>query len=571
MAQPSALRSTAPLEMPQGDLSSVDPQDTTYFSGCKGLNFTQPSGTLDPTWLTDCANFRFDYGFLVTRHGFVLKGGITAAAPTEIMKVLDFTYSTTDSVLLRFCLDRVQFWDGTYWSDAGGTYTLTGTNTDQFTFTAFNNLLIFSNGVDGLFYYDPTRNSVIKITGGPACKHLTTFNGRVVASNIVAVNPLPYRIQWSVKDDYSDWTGLGSGFEDLLSTPGGSIDEQIGVYPITDYAALAVRSNSIWQMTETGDLDAPFRFERLYAGLGSKWRDSIVAVPGGIVGFFNDDIYLVSEQALQKIGTPIGRALRYRQSTSVQVYALYGPTMKTYSFVEYDPALPYSPYAPYIYQYSFIDNGWTRDTHPAPNPKSLSVTLGSTRALSIATSPGLIVDAGTDSIISEVDPIGDSELNSLVVADASHVWYEDSESWVDQLNDGTLFTPEKRLTSGLLSPASRMNYPQVRINYRLHKTHVNGFQIAYESDTDINNCFVEIVDGDLVNVETVTAIVPLTGSQPDENVQNLGVRIVTGPLKAVGHNKKLQLRITDNTNYFKLVALILGLMDGAEAGFGSFQ
>lgn len=555
MAKSVVSRSMMPMNGPQSGDTFVVPQSMTYFSQSKGLNFTQPSGTLDSTWLTDCLNFRYELGYFVARHGFMLKGDIVTASTSPIMRVVDFVYNDQQSALIRFLTTKVQFWDGSSWVDASGTYTLTGTTDDDFTYTSYNNLLLFSNGVDGMFSYDPTTNSVKKIVGAPACQHLTTFNGRVIASSVFNVSSMPYRVQWSVKNDYTDWVGIGSGFEDLLSTPGGEIDGVTGVYPQTDYTALMVRERSTWQMTETGDVDAPFRFERLYAGLGSTWRDSIVVVPGAIVGFFNDDIYMISDRDIQKIGTPIARALKYRNGTA-KVYGTYVRLTREYVFVQYDPN---SNFAPYIYHWSFLDSGWTRDDFPAPNPRSLSVTSGIKRSLTIATSTGTIADAGTATIISEVDTVDIDELNSIIVADENRIWYEDAGAFTDQAVDGTFYTYEKRLTSGLLMLASMLN-----------KVHVNGVQLVYESDTDVD-CDIIVTDGDGLNQDDTTVPMTLTGSKSTEDVQGYGMHVATSPLRAVGHNKKVKFSSMDNTNYLKIVALVLSLTEGAEAGFGSFQ
>jgi hypothetical protein len=211
---------------------------------------------------------------------------------------------------------------------------------------------LMSNGVDGIWEYDPNAGSFQQIKGAPSAKQLSTFSGRVLASGAEGI---PTRIQWSVKKNSHDWTGIGSGFEDLLDTPGGQIDQQAGVWPLSEGLALIVRSNSIWQMTETGVVDVPFRFSRLYDNLGTRSPRSVDSFPGGIFLYGTDDIYKIDDRSITPIGTRIKDQIQLEAPDMAAIHGIYSPKTKEY-------LLAAGPST--IYRYSLQDDGWSRSVYP---------------------------------------------------------------------------------------------------------------------------------------------------------------------------------------------------------------
>jgi hypothetical protein len=173
----------------------------------------------------------------------------------------------------------------------------------------------------------------------------------VVAS---AIPGLEFRTQWSVKNNSHDWDGEGSGFEDLLSTPGGQIDQVMGVWPVSDSISMMVRSGSIWQVTQTGDPEAPFRFERLFDNIGSRSRHSVDVVPGGIVLLATDDVYFISDRQIQPIGQMIKDTLFNEITDLSTVRGVFRPKTADYWLAIGDV----------VYRYSFVDKGWSRSKYP---------------------------------------------------------------------------------------------------------------------------------------------------------------------------------------------------------------
>ena len=214
-------------------------------------------------------------GRFQTRNGFQTLNG--SGTPNNLIHTEPFKASDGTQYLIRWTTTGVQY--GT----TGGFSNLTGPalSLSLSTFistTVWGSYLLFTDETSGVYKIDVSAGTYALITGSPICKHITTFGGRVVASNI---SGSPSRIQWTVKNDSDDWSGIGSGFEDLASGPGGSSDIQHGVFPLNDTDAMIVRAGTIWMMGLTGVVTAPFQFRFLYVQKIDA-RKSISASPYGL-------------------------------------------------------------------------------------------------------------------------------------------------------------------------------------------------------------------------------------------------------------------------------------------------
>jgi hypothetical protein len=258
------------------------------------------------------------------------------------MAVVNFVTGNGIGFILRFLTTHLERWSGSSWGIVGNAL-FTGGTTNYFTYTAF------SNGVDGLYEYAPMDGSLTLIEGGPSALHLSTFGGRVLASG---PDGELGTLQWSAKNDSRDWTGIGSGQEPLLSTPGGKVDALMGVWPVTDDFALMVRSGSIWQMSQTGDPDAPYRFGRLHANVGSRSRHSIDSIPGGIIMLGIDDIWIVTDSEISPIGQLVRDRIFLENDDVTQACGRYRPDTKEYWLIGSNTDI--------VYRWSFEDKGWTR-------------------------------------------------------------------------------------------------------------------------------------------------------------------------------------------------------------------
>ena len=325
---------------------AVEPR--TLWSPPQGVDYLNRHNRIDAQHTFDMLNMYLDRGVSRSRHG-TDQIGIEADDP--VMGVVNFVTGSGIGFLVRFTTTHLQLWDGTTWNDVPGA-TFTGETTDFFTYTAWNDTLLFSNNKDGLMEYKPLIGALEVIAGGPNAKHLTTFADRVVAG---AADGLEYRTRWTVAKNSHDWEGTGSGFEDLLSTPGGQVDQVMGTFPVSDTTALMVRTGSIYQVTRTGDPDAPFRFEILYANLGSLSRHSIDVIPGGIIFFGLDDVYILTGTEIQAIGQLVKDRQADEATDLKLIRGVFRPKLKEYWL---------SLGADRLYRYSFQDKGWTPHRYP---------------------------------------------------------------------------------------------------------------------------------------------------------------------------------------------------------------
>jgi hypothetical protein len=343
----------------QRDVSFMIPQIKTdqpglvveprpLWSPPQGVDYLNRHNRIDAQHAFDVLNMYLDRGVMRSRHGTTQVGD---AAADPVMGVVNFVTGSGIGFLLRFTTTALQLWDGATWNDVPGV-TFTGGTSDFFTYTAWNDTLLFSNNKDGLIEYKPLTGALSVIPDGPNAKHLTTFADRVVAG---VADGLEYRTRWSVAKNSHDWTGTGSGFEDLLSTPGGQVDQVMGTFPVSDTTALMVRTGSIYQVTRTGDPDAPFRFEILYSNLGSRSRHSIDTIPGGIIFFGTDDVYILTGTEIQAIGQLV-KDRQFSETVDLQlVRGVFRPKLKEYWL---------SLGADRLYRYSFQDKGWTPHRYP---------------------------------------------------------------------------------------------------------------------------------------------------------------------------------------------------------------
>ena len=259
-----------------------------------GMNTVAPATRMPPGFSRLVRNMVFREGAYETREGTFTIG---EASTTQQKGVFFAVFSSGTTQIYRFLNDKVQKFEG-IWSDSSGDpYTADGlTHVSR---TGWGDGAIIS-GQDGLYNLAFVGSGIVTaIADTPTgVIHLTTFNRRVIASTDT-------RIQWSVNGNSEDWTGLGSGYEDLRSTPGGVQDRQTAVVPITDGIALVIRSNSIWQMQPTGNFDAPFSFTMLYSRIGSKYPKTVVGIPQGAIAANDQSIWLLTLSGFEDIGAPI--------------------------------------------------------------------------------------------------------------------------------------------------------------------------------------------------------------------------------------------------------------------------
>jgi len=175
------------------------------------------------------------------------------------------------------------------------------------------------------------------VSAAPVCKYITAFGDRLLAAYIY--NPtdgvLPFGLQWCINSDPTDWTGVGSGSENLIQSPADTGDEITGVFGFSNIAVI-FRERSIWHVTRQPFALAPFRFDAVITNQGCDMPWSIARVSdeqGRTTGFIYGD---KRTNGLFSY-TPGARPVRLQGSVNINDILFTGLTDPTEVIGAYDP------------------------------------------------------------------------------------------------------------------------------------------------------------------------------------------------------------------------------------------
>lgn len=409
-----------------------EPQPVGYFLDPKGEVYNFPLSSYGQTLSPLVNNLRIDplTNRYRTRDGTEIFG---TAASTYVVGLAIFTTVQGNDYPIRVTTTGVSIWSGGTWVALSGPV-LALNNWDYIEFSVWGTKMMFTDGVSGLYLIDLTANTYALISTAPIGLHLTTFNGRVILSYIVkdtaangASGTQSTRIRWCVKNDNIDWDGEGSGYEDLLSAPGGVVDIQHAVIPMTDADAFVIRSSSIWIMSTTGFFDTPFAFVQRF-NQGTDAPRTVVRVPSTesrnihpsqIMLLGNDDVLLVGPDSVEEVGLPIRDQLINSSLDVSRAVAGYEPKMREYRI--HVPPYTDANTESVVFRYNIDKGTWVHDTLPYQLRrmafKDLRAVLsfdqltgtmdslsGSMDALGVsARSPGMIFSTGPDKYVVKED------------------------------------------------------------------------------------------------------------------------------------------------------------------------
>lgn len=426
------------LPNPQGVPENVA-MPVKMLAEVKGINAYSRRNEVGPEYVSRVRNLILKDKKLASRKGTKLLG---QPAPSTIMQVLDFSTASGKRYTIALCLTHVGIL-----SAATGVWNFqsvawTGDEEDLFTFTAWGNKLLISNGVDGIWELTPSTSVLKVVPNAPGAKQLTTFAGRVIASATREKGILyPYRIRWSVKRDYTKWneiSDIGSGYEDLFGGQDGGTDEVAGVYPLSDTLALMVRDASLWQMSETGNVSIPFRFSRIEKAIGTVYRRTIVTTPNGVVFLSEHDAWLATLAGI----APIGRVARNEILAEITKPKLASATYEV-KRDEYRVCQ-----GSIVFRYNFETEGWTTDTYPV-DIRSLGLHVSGRGSTKIDDLLGII-----DDLEGKIDDLGIvEEIASdvmFVLQDQPQTMIEDETKTKDVLSTGELTDSEIVVETGIL-------------------------------------------------------------------------------------------------------------------------
>lgn len=467
MAKSIGQRSSNALRTHRTEVGpGVEVTPLEYWRECKGLNTLAELSQVPNDFAVSIINLMLNQGHIRSRYGIEELG----TADNGVLAVLSFTPADGQGILIRLRRDRLETWNGSAWIIVGFIF-FTGNLTDRFTWTGWGNELLISNGADRILSFNVLTGFVQLLQESPPARHLTSFNGRVIASAVTEGSFFGYRIRWSVKNDNTDWTAetttdaIGAGYEDLLTAPGGFVDEVMGVYPLTDDTALVIRENTLWLMLTTGDVDKPFRFGLLTSEIGSRARHANVKTPFGIVVVTHEDVVIVDQSGPKSIGAQIRRTLFSEISDFAALTGAYDPRRQEYRLCN----------GPKVWRYSFRDQGWTTDLYGFSvrhmsfvDYKSLGITFDQD-------TPGTM-DEPTDTF----DSTGFSAAEGmhLVSVGAGEVLRENPNLSTDNAVPGSI-----EITSGLLQtsgPLDRTGIIEAQLEYKCRESQ----RVYFEYSTD---------------------------------------------------------------------------------------
>ncbi len=231
-----------------------------------GLNFRLKPSEIKDNETPYCKNARITRNYIESRPGITL---IAEDFDANIMYIREFVTSAGVTYLIIITEKSL------YYSTNLTTFTrlpyyvgITDTDFGGDTDNAFWGVTIadydyfcFSQGIDPVLYVNVNMDQVRRLsTDCPAATFGILYADRLV---IAGLTNLPFRLKYSVRGTYTDWTGTGSGFKDWVEDPQ-------GVAGLSAFGGVLVvyKTYSISHMSETGRSDSPFDYKTKIPGIG---------------------------------------------------------------------------------------------------------------------------------------------------------------------------------------------------------------------------------------------------------------------------------------------------------------
>ena len=244
------------------------------FSG--GLNTASPVTTLPLNQALDLQNIN-----LLPTGGFEKRRGNTAfnsSAMDSGAAVHGLGYyrqADGDEWLMAICGTKIfkSEFDGTM-DDISAALTITTGANNIWTYAQMNDLAIFVGGArasDVPIKWNGTGNAAVLAGTPPVGEFGIQANNRFFIGNTVAN---PSRINWSILGNPEDWTGTGSGSQDVSTNDG---DTLIGAAVISTDHLILFKQNSIHDLVIR---TSPFPLFPLFRGVGAVSKRGIVNVDG---------------------------------------------------------------------------------------------------------------------------------------------------------------------------------------------------------------------------------------------------------------------------------------------------
>lgn len=263
-------------------------EETNQFDFSGGLATNKPSSNLDENESPNLRNVIITQGKgLEKRTGDQLFNSVAIGSSSPVTGLLYYKQISGTDYLIAISSSNVyksDSLDGTF-DDVTGSVVITSGQNNIWTGTQMNDMAIFVGGAPNPpIAWEGTGNFNV-LSGSPPEGHFGfTHNNRMFIGN---TNANPSRIQWSALGNPEDWSGTGSGSQDIERNDG---DVLIGAASVSIDTVLLFKQNSIHKfLTRT----TPFPYFPLFRGIGAVGKRAIVVA--------NDLVYFITPQAKMAI------------------------------------------------------------------------------------------------------------------------------------------------------------------------------------------------------------------------------------------------------------------------------
>ena len=247
-----------------------------FFDFTGGLNTNSPVTSLEFNQALDLQNINLlPTGGFETRRGNAAFNSTAMNSGANIQALGYYKQGDGDEFLVTFAgaMGFKSEMDGTM-DDITGAVTITAAANNIWTFSVMNDLAIFVGGAPNApIKWNGTGNLAVLAGSPPSGNFGLTHNRRFFIGNTTAN---PSRIAWSILGNSEDWSGDGSGTQDIQEGDG---DTLVTAVPLNTNHLICFKQNSIHDLITT---TSPFPVFPLFRDVGCIGKHAKVVVDGTI-------------------------------------------------------------------------------------------------------------------------------------------------------------------------------------------------------------------------------------------------------------------------------------------------
>jgi hypothetical protein len=246
----------------------------------------------------------------------------------RVIGVIEFIKEDGQKLVCRVTQSTFHVWNGSIYTsytinDGGFKGTAKRVTASQL----FGKMYLAFDTSEEIWEVDFDARALNLVDGSARGKFTITFAERILVANLTQTveGIKPNAFAWSANSLPLDWTGEGSGFEDLI---GSDLGNHITGFEALENLAVIVRRKSLVHVTRQPFNLAPFATKTIIRGYGSDLPYTTVRVPGGII--FADartkEVYYYTPGALPRAIGPQVERLFFEDLASAQfAEAKYNP------------------------------------------------------------------------------------------------------------------------------------------------------------------------------------------------------------------------------------------------------